>query len=121
MGAPPHGAVTMRHDGDDFPHDDGAQWAIDHGVAYAHVGTYVDTDIRTPEDVSYNLASLGLMDELNAYLMNGETFGLAFDPDCHFFCTRVELRIATPEGGITAMLLGASLLAMAGVRRVLHR
>ncbi len=49
-------------------------------------------------------------------------FGIAFDPDCHYFNDGVTLTITTehqnvPDGGATAVLAGAAMLAVAAVRR----
>jgi len=53
-------------------------------------------------------------------------FGFAFDPDCHYYNTGVELKVVTkryfvPDGGTTVTLLGFGLLALAGLRRLLRR
>jgi len=51
-------------------------------------------------------------------------FGIAFDPDCHYFNDGVTLTITTgrrnvPDGGSTAVLAGVGLLSMAALRRKL--
>jgi len=84
---------------------------------------------------TFTTAQLGA---LTSYIMNGGAtdsatgyadFGLAFDPDCHYYNTGIELKIVTqpttrnyvPDGGITAALFGLSFLSLAGFRRLLRR
>ena len=53
-------------------------------------------------------------------------FGFAFDPDCHYYNTGIELKVVTkkyyvPDSGASIAFLGVGLLAVAGLRRRLHR
>lgn len=53
-------------------------------------------------------------------------FGLAFDPDCHYYNTGVELTVVTkkyyvPEGGASVAFLGAGLIAVTTLRRLWRR
>lgn len=78
----------------------GNNWA-DHGE---WIATYTDNSRRS-EDLSYDLGSLGLLDELNSYAADG-SFGLGFDPDCHYNNCGVTLKLTTaavpePTGIIT--------------------
>ena len=52
-------------------------------------------------------------------------FGLAFDPDCHFYNCGITFEIDTsckqvPEGGMTAALLGIGFLGLAAISRRLR-
>jgi len=69
---------------------------------------------------------------LVAYINNGGAtgsnagnyadFGLAFDPDCHYYNTGIKLEVVTkkyyvPDGGASVALLGAGVLTVAALRR----
>ncbi len=80
-------------------------------------------------DFVYNLTSaqLGTLDD---WITNGGTFGLGFDPDCHYFNKGIEFCIeigqtptptqTVPDGGSTAILLGIALMGTAFWRRKLR-
>ena len=79
--------------------------------------------------------TLDQISKLTTYINNGGAtsgssgyadFGLAFDPDCHYYNTGIELKVVTkkyyvPEGGASVAFLGAGLLALAATRRLLRR
>jgi hypothetical protein len=72
---------------------------------------------------------------LASYITNGGAtagstgyadFGFAFDPDCHYYNTGIELTVVTkkyyvPDNGASVAFLGLGLLAIHGFRRRLHR
>jgi hypothetical protein len=63
---------------------------------------------------------------LASWIQDGGTFGLGFDPDCHYFNTGIEWCIevtptptenqTVPDGGSTAALLGLALLGVGAIR-----
>lgn len=79
--------------------------------------------------------TLDQMTKLATYINNGGAtsgstgyadFGFAFDPDCHYYNTGIELKVVTkkyyvPEGGASVAFLGTGLLALAAARRFLRR
>lgn len=96
-------------------------------TAKTHIATYTDFDGGPAGDVvtlAYSFASLGLLDELTAYIVIGNNFGLAFDPDCHYWNAGVQFTIHTaprrvPEGGSTLAFLafGVGTVTLWGRRR----
>lgn len=95
---------------------------------------YHDADgPHTKINYSYSLSAWEIS-ILDSYIDNGNggvgraDFGLGFDPDCHFYNDGVCFTIytdkdvhATPEGGVTAALLGLSLTGLAAARRYFRR
>jgi hypothetical protein len=77
-------------------------------------------------DFTYNFTASQL-DALTSYITNGHTagnadFGIAFDPDCHYYNDGISLSVQTskvPDGGMSVVLLGLGLLAISGIRRIL--
>ncbi|MEJ5237729.1 hypothetical protein [Limisphaera sp. VF-2] len=96
-------------------------------TAKTHIATYTDYDGGPGGDVvtlTYSFARLGLLDELTAYIANGNNFGLGFDPDCHYWNKGVQFTIHTapqrvPDGGSTLALLafGVGTATLWGRRR----
>ena len=96
------------------------------GIDRTKIGTYSDRDGDNgaapgglAETITFNF-SAEMLTALQTYIENGNNFGLGFDPDCHYWNDGVTLTITTarvPEGGMTLILLGAGLAALAGVRR----
>jgi len=94
------------------------------GDAYASagplVGTYSDENGSAPEDISFDLGELGLIDELTAFAADGR-FGFGFDPDCHYYNCAVKLTLNTGEsivpepGSFVAVFCG--LVSLAGLSR----
>ena len=81
-------------------------------------GTLIDTWSdpngypNPPVDLSISFSSLGLIDEFNAAAADG-LWGLAFDPDCHYWNDGVELTVETaiPEPATMSLfLLGLGLI-----------
>jgi hypothetical protein len=60
------------------------------------IAKYQDQDYLHSENKTYDLSTLGLLDELNTFAANG-VFGFGFDPDCKYTNTGVQfcLDIAT--------------------------
>ena len=75
----------------------------------------------TPQDLVYQFTK-DQIDTLNDYAADGR-FGLAFDPDCHFYNEGVSLRIATelteiPEPAtLTLLAVGTGLILFRRRRR----
>lgn len=75
------------------------------------------------ETFTYTFTSTQL-DWLNAFAADGK-FALGFDPDCHYFNDGVSLVITTgssngltvPDTGSSVILMGASLIGLAALRR----
>ncbi len=68
------------------------------------------------QDYVYTFTA-GQRDTLTTYLADGN-FGIALDPDCHFYNDGIQLKIDTVVPEPTSLiLLGSSLLGMAAVRR----
>lgn len=122
-GNPPAGRLRRYSDTDNGPDNiAGLAW-----TAKVHIGTYTDYDGGPGGDVVtlvYSLADLGLLEVLEVYIQNGNDFGLAFDPDCHYWNDGVSFSITTglrtvPEGGSTLVSLafGVGMAAWAGRRR----
>lgn len=75
---------------------------------------------------TYNFTAAQL-NVLTGYITNGHAtgtadFGIAFDPDCHYFNDGITLTIKTdkvPDGGLSVVLFGLGLLAISSLRRIL--
>jgi len=65
------------------------------------------------ETFSYDLANLGLLDELNTFMANDGWISFGIDPDCHFTTSRIQFEITTTTHVIPAP--GAILLGSIGV------
>jgi hypothetical protein len=122
QGNPPTGKLRRYTDADNGPDNiAGLDW-----TARAHIATYTDWDGGRGGDVVtlvYSFANLGLLGVLEAFIRNGNDFGLGFDPDCHFWNDGVTFTITTgrrpvPDGGATFWLLvfGVGTAAWAGRR-----
>jgi len=77
------------------------------------VGGYVTDGIS----LRYSLRELGLLDEFLAYSEDG-TVAFAFDPDCHYFNSGVQVTVITntPEPA-TFLLFGVGLVGVGIARR----
>ena len=87
-----------------------------------HIATYTD-NTHGPETLIYDLAALGLLDELTAYSSDGN-FYIAFDPDCHYYNCGVSLTIETepvPEPSSILALMVGGLPFAAGIRAAYKR
>jgi hypothetical protein len=93
------------------------------------IGTYTDWKGGDHGDVvtlNYDFRALGLIDEFEAYVNTGNSFGIGIDPDCHYWNTGVRLVVYTahtsvPDSGNSLGLLGIGLGLLAMVRRYLRR
>jgi hypothetical protein len=91
----------------------------------AKIATYTDWSGGSNGDVvtlTYDFATIGVLDELEAFISNGNNFALGFDPDCHYWNTGVNLVIVTapcsvPEAGNTVGLAGLGFGLIALLRR----
>ena len=68
------------------------------------------------DNLMYDFSDLGILDDFAAYAADGN-FGLAFDPDCHFFNDKIQLTVVTDAPEPTTMLLFAIGLAGGGIFR----
>ncbi len=76
--------------------------------------------------LNYNFTAAQIS-TLTGYLTDGQSggsadFGIAFDPDCHYFNDGITLSIKTehvPDGGLTVLMLGVGLIALSSLRRFL--
>ena len=76
---------------------------------------------------NFNAAQL---DKLDQWITNGGTFGLGFDPDCHYYNRGIHFSIeigqtptptqTVPDGGSTAVFLGVALMGTAVARAKLR-
>ncbi|KAA3634786.1 MAG: PEP-CTERM sorting domain-containing protein [Calditrichaeota bacterium] len=66
--------------------------------------------------ISYDFASLGILDEFISYAADGN-FGFGVDPDCHFFNDKFSLTVVTDAPEPTTMLLFAMGLVGGGILR----
>lgn len=123
QGNPPAGRLRRYADADNGTDNiSGLAW-----TAKVHIGTYTDHDGGPGGDevtLVYSFGALGMLDELEAYIANGNDFGLAFDPDCHYWNDGVLFTLTTgarhvPDGGSTVWLMafGVGTAAWAGRRR----
>ncbi len=72
-------------------------------------------DAYDPKDAfavtkTYDLATLGLLDELTSFLANGQ-FAFGFDPDCEWSASSITFTLAT----CTVPVPGAALLGVLGL------
>ncbi len=124
QGAAPAGKLVTYTDADGGT-DNFATWAYS---AKAHIGTYHDSHGGPGGDVidlTYTFSTLGLVDDLSAFIANGNNFALGFDPDCHYYNDGITFTITTerksvPDGGATLVLLALGLVAIPGLKRLLR-
>jgi hypothetical protein len=94
--------------------------AFIHDFALAYGGTGIN-NATTARDVSYtftNVTQPALMSFFNTAIDDGN-FGLGFDPDCHYWGSKIKLTLITqpvPEPS-TFLLLGAGLAGVGLLRR----
>jgi len=73
--------------------------------------------------LEYSFSSTNLSD-LKGYILNDGIIGLGFDPDCHFWDSKVTFSITTASSGnansvpepATMLLFGTGLIGLAGVK-----
>jgi len=70
---------------------DGNSYSDNWASAGPLVANYSDSG-TSYVDLSYDLGSLGLLDDFTAYLADG-TVGFGFDPDCHYTNSYVKLSV----------------------------
>ncbi|OHE81379.1 MAG: hypothetical protein A3G75_14075 [Verrucomicrobia bacterium RIFCSPLOWO2_12_FULL_64_8] len=115
----------VRYGDTDNGTDNLAGWSYS---AKTKVGEYHDDSGGSDGDVitlTFTFSAAGVLDELNSYFLNGNNFGLGFDPDCHYWNTGVKLKIWTdsppnvPDNAATLILFGIGFIATVGIRRLI--
>jgi hypothetical protein len=90
------------------------------------IGTYeyLDSIFPATQNISYTFDS-SLLAVLNTFIHNGDgslggTFGIGFDPDCHYYNDGIKLTITVPDGGSVIGMLGMSLLGLSFLGKRMH-
>jgi hypothetical protein len=120
-----NGKLKVYDDSDGGP-DYFSTW---NSSAKVKIATYTDWDGGNNGDVvnlNYSFADRGVLDELEAYVNNGNNFAIGIDPDCHYWNSGVTLVIQTspysvPDQSSVLPLLGISMGLLFSLRRRAQR
>lgn len=97
---------------------EGNTFVYDFGLPYGN-----GNNATIARNVSFTISDLSVLSFLNTATSDG-LFGLGFDPDCHFWATKLKLTLISEGGGSqevpepgTILLVGVGLLGLGFLRK----